>query len=70
MASGLEVARLLWFCAQESANSGPDLSTFTGSDGCRVLLRGTGAGFGLALDKKQRSNLETCHLSLTSTVAR
>lgn len=68
MAFGLEIASLLLFCAQGSAQFGQDLSTFIGSHGCRAELRGTGAGFGLALDRKQRSNLETRELGGKTTL--
>ena len=58
MSFGLEIACWLWLCAQEQTKSPQDLSAFIGSDGCRAELRGTGAGFGSSLDRKQNAGAE------------
>lgn len=47
----------LWLCTQGSAKAaGTD--TWIGTDACRAELRGEGANFGLALDRKKEAYVE------------
>jgi hypothetical protein len=59
MSFGFEITCLLWLCAQDPSKANPDFTSFIGSDACRLELRGTDAGFGLALDRKRGVELET-----------
>ena len=54
MALGLEIACGLWLCWQRAARPVHDYKSYIGSAACRPELRGNGAEFGLALDRKQR----------------
>jgi len=58
MATGLEIACLLWLCQQEQPKATQTAQTFVGSSGCRAELRGNGAEYGLALDRKQSAHAE------------
>jgi len=63
MSFGLEVACLLWLCAQDSAKTDQDLNAFIGSDACRPELRGDGSEMNLALARKQEAYFEVRRLN-------
>src|SRR3989442_15815267 len=58
MAFGFELACWLWLCTQEPAKTGQNLRALVGSDACRAELKGSGAEYGLALDRKQRADFD------------
>jgi hypothetical protein len=63
MPLGLEFACLILLCGQEPEKPNQDLAAFIGSDACRTELQGSGAGFGMALDRNQRAFVETRQLN-------
>ena len=63
MLLGLEAVCLFLLCQQELSKS--NAPNFVGSDSCRAELAGTGAEFGMALDRKQNAYVEVRQINGT-----
>jgi hypothetical protein len=56
---GLEIACFVWLCQQAQSKPPQTWETLVGSSACRAELSGSGAEFGLALDRKQHTYAES-----------